>query len=113
MATAGRDGMLRVFSVAGERVAVVRASLRPLAAVTWSADGQLLASASEDAVVRIWTNVAGHAPLSARRCSSAQYLFPAVGRDDGARGDQRQPYVASISCVAREGEAVRAPEAGT
>ena len=113
VATAGRDGMLRVFSVSGERVAVARASLRPLAAVTWSADGQLLASASEDAVVRIWTNVAGHAPLSARRCSSAQYLFPAVGRDDGARGDQRQPYVASISCVAREGEAVRAPEAGT
>jgi WD40 repeat protein len=99
VATAGRDGMLRLFSRTGGRIAVVRAGLRPLTAVTWSTDGQLLITAGEDAAVRVWTNHAAVPPLPNLTCGSSYSL-------------DLKSYV-SASCEARAGNAVRAPEAGT
>jgi hypothetical protein len=98
VATAGRDGMLRLFSRTGDRIAVIRAGLSPLTAVTWSRDGQMLITAGEDAAVRLWTNHAAVPPLTNLACTSSYDLG-------------RKSYVTAL-CDVRAGDPVRAPEAG-
>ena len=112
VATAGADGVLRVWSTAGKRVAVIRASLRPLSVVTWAAAGQLLVTTGADAVVRVWANVAPRRPLAARNCSQAQFLLPAGPQDVGARASDGHSYVASISCPARAATLCARPSQG-
>ena len=112
VATAGIDGFLRVLSAdTGQRVSVVRASLRPLSALRWAAAGQLLVTTGADGAVRVWANRAPIAPLSAP-CSQAQFLLPATPAEDGARAGSPRLFVGSISCAARKGDPVRAPESG-
>ncbi|HWT25774.1 MAG TPA: WD40 repeat domain-containing protein [Solirubrobacteraceae bacterium] len=113
VATAGADGMLRVWSTEGRSVAVIRASRRPLSAVSWGAAGQVLVTAASDAVVRVWANPAVDRPLAARTCSAAQFLLPASPRDVGARATDGKAYITSVSCPAGPGEVIHAPEAGT
>ena len=54
LATASRDGTLRLWDDVGECVTVLRGDCRSVTAVAFAPDGRYVASASDDGTLRLW-----------------------------------------------------------
>ena len=88
---AGEDGVVRVFDTSGKLVRRLEGHTKPIWGATYSADGKLFASGSDDASIRIWDATSGAlirtiAPTSAEATAldfDRSHTRLAVGTEDG------------------------------
>jgi WD40 repeat protein len=59
LASAGKDGVAKIWEARGGRTVVLRGHSRPLHALAWSPDGRRLATAGSDGTVRLWNAETG------------------------------------------------------